>query len=107
MKEIYKVWQKGNFDLRQQYKLNLEANKTEIYFCTVLFKGKTKVPQISSADAENDEETFSTQQRVGVRCEPRAATISPPPIWSDHLLHHQKRQSRLRSNWPSMPRLVI
>ena len=65
--------------------------------------GKPNALENLAAD-ENIEEVESEIQRVGVRSQPRAATISPPPIWSDHLLHHQKKQSLLRSNWPSMPR---
>ena len=68
--------------------------------------GKGREPESDSLDDLQDDEGLQTQ-RVGVRTQPRAATISPPPVWSDHLLHHQKRQSRLRRDWPSMPRLVL
>ena len=45
---------------------------------------------------------------AGVLEKGRAATLSPPPApWSDYLLHHQKQQSRMRRDWPSMPRFVL
>ena len=76
---------------------------SKITTMNIALKGKLNALENLSAD-ENIEEIESEIQRVGVRSQPRAATISPPPIWSDHLLHHQKKQSLLRSNWPSMPR---
>ena len=82
--------------------INVSINQASIFFLIfTISKGKLKAPENPNSVDEDD---IVCKQRTGVRSQAREATISPPPVWSDHLIHHQKRQSQLRSNWPSMPR---